>query len=120
MLGSVARSEILRALAYQPEPVGLRYVARLGGVHPHSAERALAGLVREGLVTRTRRCARPVYAIDPENAEVGILKAAFDAAAAAQARVRAGNLAGRARTLLPFIEETVRLMSRARRSRRER
>lgn len=119
MLGSGARSEILRALVNQPEPVGLRYLARLGGVHPHSAERALAGLVKEGLATRTKRGDRPLYAINPDNAEAGILKVVFDAAARAESRVRAANLAERARTLLPFIEETLRLIARARRSRRE-
>ena len=61
MLGGSARFELLRALYYQHDPVGLRQLARLAGVHPHSAERMLRGLVEEGVVVRNQTHSRTMF-----------------------------------------------------------
>ena len=117
LLSSAARTEILRTLAYQPEPVGLRQAARIAGVLPRSAELALAGLVKEKLVTRKRSATRMLYRLNQDHADVPVLEAVF--AAAAQGFIRAQNrlLGERTTAILPFIREASRMVARARRTR---
>ena len=115
LLGSAGRTEVLRALICQPGPVGLRPLARIAGVHPHSAELALAALVREGLVLRKRSGNRPVYEADRRHPDIAVLGAVFEAAAVALVRRRRPSLQERARAILPFIREAERMLARARR-----
>ncbi len=64
IFGTVARTDILRALYYQPEPVGLRYLARIADIHPHSAELALAALAHEQLVIYGKVGRRKLYELN--------------------------------------------------------
>jgi DNA-binding transcriptional ArsR family regulator len=117
LLGSAARTELLRVLAYQPGPVGLRPAARLAGIHPRSAELALRALVDEGMVLRRQAGRRPVYEWNPDHPDSPVLRSVFDAAAQARILQRAGTLRERARSILPFIEEASRMLTYARRDR---
>lgn len=117
LLRSTSRTEILRALMYQPDAVGLRQVARIAGVHPHAAELALATLVREDLVKRQGTSRRPLYALNRRHADIAVLAAVFSAAARGFIEARSRTLTARARSLLPFIRETTRMLTHARRSR---
>jgi DNA-binding transcriptional ArsR family regulator len=116
LFSSAARTEILRALACHPDPIGLRQTARIAGVLPRSAELALAGLVKEELVTRQPSGARRLYRLNRGDARIPVLEAVF--AAAAQGFIRAQNcsLGDRAKTLLPSIKEASRMVARARES----
>lgn len=100
-------------LTHHPHPVGLRYVARLANIHPHSAELALAGLVRDNLVTRSCPASRPQYALNREHAAFPLLKAVFRSAAEVTIGERGQTLADRAKTILPFIEKSRRMFARA-------
>jgi len=113
LLGSSARTEILRVLAYQPEPIGLRHLARLAGVHPHSAEVALVSLVREKLVKRSRQRKRPLYRLAQGQPDVSVLRAVFRAAEREITRARSRALEKRARSILPFIREATMMFANA-------
>lgn len=117
LLRSAARTEILRALACQPDSLGLRQAARIAGVLPRSAELALEGLVRDKLVTRKRSAARVFYRLNQDHADVPMLEAVFAAAAQGFVRTQNRSLDERARAILPFIGEAGRMLTRARRSR---
>lgn len=117
LLASPARTEILRALVCQPDMVGLRQVARIAGVHPHSAELALAGMVKEDLVRRTRTPTRALYKLNRNHADVPVLEAVFLAAARAVTIERSRTLAERSMSILPFIGQANRMIANARRSR---
>ena len=117
LLGSAGRTEILRTLMCQPGSVGLRQVARLAGVHPHSAELALAGLVREGLVRRRRTSSRALYGLNRSHADIAVLDAVFLAAARAVTCERNRSLGKRARSILPFIRQATRMLTHARENR---
>ena len=117
LLGSAGRTEILRALLWQPGSVGLRQVARLAGVHPHSAEVALAGLVRERLVRRRRASSRTRYELNRTHADVTVLEATFLAAARAVISARSRSLDERARSILPFIRQATQMLTHARETR---
>lgn len=106
LLRSTSRTEILRALACQPGPVGLRQVARIAGVHPHAAELSLATLVQECLVKRRGTSSRPLYALNRRHADSAVLAAVFSAATHALIEARSRTLTPRARSLLPFTRET--------------
>lgn len=114
LLGSAARTDVLRALNCQPSPLGLRPLARLAGVHPHSAELALAALLREGLVQRVGSGARPTYAMDRSHPDAAFLQAVLDAASLALVRQRRALLQKRARPILPFIREAEGMLNHAR------
>lgn len=105
ILGASARLELLRALRHQHDLVGLRQLARLAGVHPHSAERFLKDLVREGLVVCHRTPARTLYRKNAAHSDWLVLQAVDDAAEHAAAELHRSVLNKRARSLLPFIEE---------------
>ena len=117
LLASAGRTEILRALMCQPGPVGLRQVARIAGVHPHSAEVALAGLVRERLVKRRRTATRALYQLNTSHADFAVLEAVFLAAARAVTSARSRLLDERAKSILPFIRQANRMLARARETR---
>ena len=114
LLGSSARTDILRALCYQTEAVGLRQAARISGVLPHSADLALQGLVREKLVTCVKSAARNAYRLNHHHPDSSVLLAMFDAAARAKRDAQHPALNRRALTLLPFIEEAGAMLSHAR------
>jgi hypothetical protein len=114
LLGSAARTDILRTLVCQPGAVGLRQVARIAEVHPHSAELALAGLVREGLVRRRRINSRAVYEVNRSHADVAVLEAVFLAVARAVSSLRSRSLDERSKSILPFIRQATRMLAHAR------
>lgn len=118
LLRSRARVEILRALHHQPDAVGLRHLARLAGVHPHSVEVALASLLKEKLVMCKRTSNRPLYGMNRAHPDAFTLAAVFSAAARAQVMIRNRTLNDRARTMLSFSGEANRMIAHARRSRR--
>jgi DNA-binding transcriptional ArsR family regulator len=115
ILGSAARTDILRALHYQPEPVGLRHLATLAAVQPRSAQLALAALEREALVTRRKTATRALYALNRAHSDVPVLKAIFDAAARTVRASRRRDLDRKAKTLLPFMAEASGMINHARR-----
>ena len=116
-MASPARTETLRVLARLPEPVGVRLLARIAEIHPHSAERALAALVREGVVRRNRvgGCAR--YALNRRHSAAAMLEAVFAAAEQETIRMRCRSLRSRARGILSCIRQGARMVARARESR---
>jgi hypothetical protein len=114
ILGGSARFEILRALHYQHDAVGLRHVARLAGVHPHSAERMLKALVDEGVVVRSRTRTRTWFQPNHDHADWRILSPVFEAADRATRELQAESLTGRAKTILPFVEEAGAMLKKAR------
>jgi len=89
-------------------------LARLAGVHPHSAELALAALLREGLVQRVGSGARPTYAMDRSHPDAAFLQTVLDAASLALVRRRRALLQRRARPILPFIREAESMLNHAR------
>ncbi len=117
LLSSAARTEILRALMYQPAPAGLRPLARIAGVLPHSAELALNALVKEKLVNRTAYTAGPRYALNRAHPDAELLDAVFTAASRAVTASRCRMLGRRAARILPFIREAGSMLDRARESR---
>ena len=114
LLGSAARTEVLRVLTCQPGPLGLRPTARVAGIHPRSAELALRDLVREQLVRSRPTAAGPVYEINRRHPDTPVLEAVFDAAARAAVHQRRASLQRKARAILPFVDEADRMLSRAR------
>lgn len=117
LLGSASQTEILRSLAFQPGSVGLRQVARIAGIHPHSAELALAALGQQGLVRRKRSSTRPLYSLDRSHVDFAVLEAVFAASARAFIQARSRTLNQRARSILPFVNEASRMIHRARKTR---
>ena len=117
ILGSAARTDILRVLYYQPEPVGLRHLATIAGVQPRSAQLAVAALSEERLVTRRKTPTRALYALNRDHRDAAVLKAIFDAATRVAQTSRRRTLDARARTLLPFIAEAAGMIAHARRAR---
>jgi len=117
LLGSAARTDVLRVLNCQPEAVGLRHVARIAGVHPRSAELALAGLVREHLVMRKRTGSRVLYSMNRGHPDTPILESVFEAAAQEAIRQRRPTLQIQAGTILPFIRQATRMLAIARKNR---
>ncbi len=115
ILGSAARTDILRVLYYQPDPVGLRYLARIAGVHPHSAELALEKLIHDGLVVYNQIKLRKLYELNSEHLDTAILKSVFDASEHVSIKLRNNNLNKRATCILPFIAEASYMISHARR-----
>lgn len=117
LLSSAGKTELLRALIYQQGSVGLRQVARIAAIHPHSAEMALDALVREGLVRRRRTSTRVLYEMVWSHEDVTVLKDVFAAAETGFIRARSCILAERARSLLPFIKQATRMITHSRESR---
>ena len=115
LLSSTARTEILRVLWYQPEPVGLRSLARIAGVLPRSAELALHALVDEVRVKQTRDPSGPCYALNRCHPDVELLEAVILAASRATTISRSRMLKRRAAQIVPFISESGRMMKMARR-----
>ena len=114
LLGSPARTELLRVLVYQGGAVGVRSAARIAGMHPHSAGLALKALVREDLVRRRQTTVGPLYELNPTHPDVPVLEAVFCAAAAACTRQRQSSLHRKGRAILPFIDEATRMLNKAR------
>jgi len=114
ILGSAARTDLLRALYYQPEPVGLRQLAVIAGVYPRSAELALAKLTDEKLVLREKTASRTFFSLDRSHPDAMVLGAVFNASERAATALRNRSLDQRARAVLPFIEEASRMIRRAR------
>ena len=113
LLGSAARTEVLRVLNYQPGPVGLRQVAWRAGIRPRSAELALNALVDEKLVSRRRTATRALYEMNQGHPDVAVLEAIFAAAARAVISQRSPSLHKRAQGILPFIAEATRMLDRS-------
>jgi len=116
ILGTSARFDLLRALYYQHNAVGLRQMARLAGVHPHSAERMLKDLVEEHVVVKKRTRSRNMFSKNVDHPDWLMLRAVIDAADNAERLTRRTELDKRARSILPFIEEAGSMLRRARRS----
>ena len=114
ILGSAARTNILRILWHQSRPVGLRHVARLAGVQPRSADLALQALVREGRVTCRRSPGRNFYRLNRRHPEATILDAVFEAADRARNAAGLGRLNEWAKSILPFIEDSGAMRERTR------
>ncbi len=117
LLSSATRTGILRALMYQPAPAGLRPLARIAGVLPHSAELALGALVKEKLVKRTAYAAGPRYTLNRAHPDAELLDAVFTAASRAATASRCRMLGRRAAGILPFIREAGSMLTRARETR---
>jgi hypothetical protein len=111
---STARTEVLRALYYQPEGVGIRRLARIAGVHVRSAELAANELVNDKLVSRRRRGRRVFYTLRRTHPDAVTLAAVFEAAERAHIRADRADLDKRARRILPFIRQANRMIHHAR------
>lgn len=117
LLNSAGKTEILRALMYQPGLVGLRQVARIARVHPHSAELALAALIRDGLVKSRKIRNGALYELERSHEAANVLEAVFTAAAQGFTQARSRTLNDRSKSILPFIRQAGKLIARARESR---
>jgi predicted ArsR family transcriptional regulator len=117
LLNSAAKTEVLRALACQPGEVRLRQLSRIAGVHPHSAELALAALIRDGLVMRRLTSSSTLYKLIRDHEDAAVLDAVFAAAANGFIKARSRSLNERARSLLPFFRQATRMLDLARESR---
>ena len=115
ILGGSARFDLLHALYYQHDAVGLRQLARLAGVHPHSAERMLKELVKEAVVLRNQSHNRTLFRRNRDHADWLILSSVFDAADRAERRLRSVERNDRAQAVLSFIEEAGAMLKKARR-----
>lgn len=116
MLGASARFALLRALYYLPDAVGLRQLARLADVHPHSAERMLKELVDEGVVLRKKTSSRTMFTRSNDHSDWCVLEPVFDAAERSIRALNAPRLNRRAQAILPFLEEAGSMLKKARRS----
>ena len=105
LFSSPARSEILMTFHKVTLELGLRQVARLSNVHPHSAERVLKDLCREKLVKRRTSGARVFFKRNDRHPDWSIIDAACDGIDRAYAAQRARELQPRALMLLPFMEQ---------------
>lgn len=101
-------------LYHQPGAVGLRQLAGVAGIHPHSAELALAALLREKLVSRRRASRRMLYQMNREHPDAVLLAVIFTASAQAMMAQRRSSLNLRAQTILPLIEELGSMLACAR------
>jgi hypothetical protein len=118
LFSSSAQTDILWALHYQTRPVGLRFLANLAGVHPHSAERVIKSLVRKGLISRHKTGYRLEIEKCPTHPDWEILTPVFNAIDCARAHRELPELNARAKIILPFIEEAFIMIHKAKRSRR--
>ena len=116
IFSSAAKTEILRALHHQPDPLGLRPLARIADLHVRSAELALTDLVREKLIIRKRTPTRVYYALNRTHPSAPVVAAAFDAAAAAAIHRDSRALNRRATRILPLMRQASRMLRRARKS----
>ena len=114
ILGASARFDLLRALYYQHREVGLRQLARLAGVHPHSAERMLQELVDEAVIDRRKTNARTMFWKNKRHSDWHTLQAVFEAADRATSELQRATLNKRAQSILPFINEAANMLKRAR------
>ena len=117
LFSSAARTNVLRALYYQPESIGLRSVARLASIHPRSAELALASLKKDGLVKQKRITGQKLYRLNRRHPDTPLLTSIFKAAEHAELIQNQAALSRRALRLLPFMREATRMMKKAKRSR---
>jgi len=118
ILGPPGRIEIIRDLYYQPDTTSLRQLARLADVHPHTAELVLRGLVTERLVVRRRSASRVFYTKNVRHSDWLVIGRVCDGADSALRQMKRPQYNQQARTLLPFIEETTKMLAKARGSRR--
>lgn len=116
ILGSTARANVLDVLSWQPEPVGLRFAARMAGIHTRSAEMALTALVREGLVERLSAARGPRYALNAAHPDASVVVAAFAAVARMRVVQTSRRIAPRALALLPALRSSSQLAKRARKA----
>ena len=117
LLKSAARTEILRVLVEAVDGVALRELARLAGVYPRSAELALAGLERDGLVRRARGGTRVLFSLCRRHEAAPVLEAVFFAASQARRAPGMQVVRARARGLLPFMKEASAMLACARETR---
>lgn len=117
LLGSAGRTEVLRTLIHLAEPTGIRQVARIAGVHPHTAELVLGDLVQEGLATRRKSGRNVAFTLVRHHPGIVVLESAFKAADDAMAGTNSVKLSERAARILPFIRESTRMINRAREQR---
>lgn len=110
---TIARTDILRALFYQPESVGLRYLARIADIYPHSAELALASLIEEHLVICRKEGRRKLYELNIHHEDYVSLEAVFTALECLYIKRNSSRLNKRACTILPFIKEASEMISYA-------
>lgn len=115
IFSSKARTEVLRVLNEVSTGVGIRQLARLAGVHPHSVERVLKKLIEEDLVMLRHPGTRCCYTLNTEHEDALIISAALEAGNAAAIARKAESLHTRAGSLLPFINEASRMLSKLRR-----
>lgn len=113
---SKARTNLLRFLHYQPEPVGVRCASRGADVALRSAQLALLGLVKEGLVLRKYRGQRPVFELNSNHSAVEMIACVFEAATEARICQHSRSLDSTAQRILPFIEQATDLLATARKS----
>lgn len=114
MFRSRARTELLRALYYQSEGVGLRALARIAHVGVRSAELALEALELEDLVLKNHVGNRSDYKLNRIHADYPILAAVFDAATRASVQAQCIGLEARALQLLPLNQQALSMLSHAR------
>jgi hypothetical protein len=114
LLGSAARTEILRVMSYQSQPIGLRHLARLADIYPRSAELALKALVQEELLLRTQIEKRVLYELNRDHPSTPVLLAIFRAVDKANTSARCNSLKNRAKAILPALRDATRLLRNTR------
>ena len=110
IFSSKARTEVLRVLSEVSEGVGIRAIARLGDVHPHSVELILKKLVAEKLVIKKRFGSRIAYSLNRRHEDAIAVVAVFEAYKRALIAEKAASLRKRSQDILPFIEDASNML----------
>lgn len=116
ILSSKARVEVLSQLCLLQNPVGLRKLARICGLHPRSVELALAGLIEEERVSKDSKRENPSYVFNWSHKDAIRLQKVFETDTAEVLKQRSLTLQSRAEILCSFIDDGLELLERGRSS----
>ena len=109
ILGSSARTEILRVLVSLPGEAGVRYLATLAGIYPNSAEVAIRGLLHDKLIKKVKKGKRCFYGINRDHTDYSLLSAVFDTVSREHIRQVNKTACEKARMVFPFINQATRI-----------
>ena len=116
LFSSGAKVEILEALYYASNGLGLRKIAATCHLHVHSAEVALKQMHKERLLRRSQKGSRVFYSLNKESNNYQLLKELFLTAEANKIRERAASFRNEGIEVMKFITSSQRMIDHARRS----
>ncbi|MCC6933197.1 MAG: hypothetical protein IT292_08085 [Deltaproteobacteria bacterium] len=116
LFSSGSRVEILEALYYASNGLGLRQIAELCNLHVHSAEVALKQLHTEKLVKRAKQKQRLFYSLNTQNDNYELLKSIFITTETRKISARSALHTNEAKQLMNFIGASQSMIKKARNS----